>query len=116
MIQFILKLEKSLWVEETRYNKEYLDKILHKEFMEFGKSGKVFSKQDILNDTEGEINAVFPFENFQVKTLDSNTFLVTYQVKTKQNDIVVYTNRSSIWVGENRNIQMIFHQGTIFNK
>ncbi len=113
MLEFLLKLEMSLWIEETRNNKEFLDKILHIEFMEFGKSGKVFYKKDILEDTSTKINAVFPFDNLNVKNISENTYLITYVAKNKSNDKVIETNRSSIWIGDSENIQMIFHQGTL---
>ena len=83
MLEFLLKLEMSLWIEETRNNREFLDKILHKDFMEFGKSGKVFNKKDILEDTSTKINPIFPFENLNIKNISENTYLITYVALNK---------------------------------
>ena len=113
MLEFLLKLEMSLWIEETRNNKEFLDKVLHEDFMEYGKSGKVFYKKDILEDTNTVINAVFPFENLKVKNISDNTYLITYVVTIKENNELIKTNRSSIWIGDSEFIQLIFHQGTL---
>lgn len=112
----ILKLEESLWIEETRFNKEYLDKVLHKDFMEFGKSGRVYRKNDILNDLEGKIHTLFPFKNLQIRRIELNSFLVTYQVEIRENNTIILTNRSSIWLKVDQDMQMIFHQGTVINK
>ena len=113
MLEFLLKLEMSLWIEETRNNQEFLERILHKDFMEFGKSGKVFYKKDILEDTSTKINAIFPFENLNVKNISEKTYLITYVASNKVNNKIIKTNRSSIWIGDTDVIQMIFHQGTL---
>ena len=116
MLELLLKLEMSLWIEETRNNIEFLDKVLHKDFKEFGKSGKVFNKEDILKDTKCVINAIFPFEELDVKSLSEETYLITYVASRKDNNKIIKTNRSSIWIGDSENIQLIFHQGTLVNK
>ena len=113
MLEFLLKLEMSLWIEETRNNREFLDKILHNDFLEYGKSGRVFNKEDILNNTSDEINAVFPFKNMNIKDIGEKTYLITYLAATKVKNKIIKSNRSSIWIGDSDNIQMIFHQGTI---
>ena len=67
MIELLLKLEMSLWINETRNNLEYLDRILHNDFQEFGKSGKIYFKTDILRNSNLNIEAVFPFKKLNVK-------------------------------------------------
>ena len=113
MLEFLLKLEMSLWIEETRNNIEFLNKILHNDFMEFGKSGKVFYKKDIIDNIDDNINAIFPFENLKVKNIGEKTYLITYVATNKFKNKSIKTNRSSIWIGDSENIQMIFHQGTL---
>ena len=111
MLELLLKLEMSLWINETRFNGEYLDKVLHPEFKEFGRSGKTYNKIDIISSKEEDIKALFPFEKLEVKQLDKTAFLITYVSVIKDNDKLIKSNRSSIWVGET-SFQMIFHQGT----
>ena len=111
MLELLLKLEMSLWINETRFNGEYLDKVLHPEFKEFGRSGKTYNKIDIISSKEDDIKAIFPFEKLEVKQLDKTAFLITYVSVIKDNDKLIKSNRSSIWVGET-SFQMIFHQGT----
>lgn len=81
--------------------------------MEFGKSGKVFNKNDVLEDVSTKINAIFPFKNLKVKNISDNTYLITYVALNNFNKKTIKTNRSSIWIGDSDFIQIIFHQGTL---
>ena len=115
MIELLLKLEMSLWINETRNNPGYLDRILHNDFQEFAKSGRIYSKNDILKNSNFNIEAVFPFKKLNVKQIDEQTFLITYQAELVENERTIVSNRSSIWIG-NKNFQLIFHQGTLVNE
>ncbi len=112
MIELLLKLEMSLWINETRNSYEYLDKVLHSDFLEFGTSGNIYRKSDILNDLNLNITAKFPFKNLEVKQIDEKSILVTYQAEVLDKGVIVKTNRSSIWVGKD-SFQLLFHQGTL---
>ncbi len=112
MIELLLKLEMSLWINETRNNFEYMNNILHNDFKEFGKNGKVYSKKDILDDLNLDLEVDFPFENLNVKQVDKITFLITYTCKIKHGSEIIKSNRSSLWLGEDR-FQLLFHQGTL---
>lgn len=112
MIELLLKLEMSLWIDETRNSKEYLNQILHDDFKEFGKSGKVYNKSDILTDTDNNMNTKFPFKNLEVKQIDEKSFLITYEAEIIQNSKSIKSNRASIWVGK-ESFQLLFHQGTL---
>jgi hypothetical protein len=111
MIDLLLKLEMSLWLQETRFNKKYMDGILHPDFMEFGKSGNTYYKTDILNNMNGTIKAKLPFKNLKVKQIGDAAFLLTYQAELIENDHHILTNRSSIWIS-GKTFQLLFHQGT----
>jgi hypothetical protein len=112
MIDLLLKLEMSLWLQETRFNYKYMDGILHPDFMEFGKSGKTYYKKDILNNMDGIIKAKLPFKNLKVKQIGEGAFLLTYQAELIENNQSVLTNRSSIWIS-GKTFQLLFHQGTL---
>lgn len=111
MLELLLKLEMSLWITETRYNKDYLEKILHPKFKEFGMSGNSYDKQDIIDSKKQQLDIIFPFTNVDIHEIN-NTYLITYQVKRKQEDIITTSNRSSLWVCEGETCQLLFHQGT----
>lgn len=112
MIELLLKLEMSLWINETRGNIDYMNKILHPDFLEFGRSGKTYTKKDILNNIEVDINAKFPFPNLDVKQIDDSTFLVRYQSVLIHEKELEKSNRSSIWITNGEQLQIIHHQGT----
>lgn len=112
MIDLLLKLEMSLWLQETRFNYKYMDGILHPDFMEFGKSGNTYNKQDILDNMDGTIKAKLPFKDLKVKQIGEGAFLLTYQAELIENDRKIVTNRSSIWIS-GETFQLLFHQGTL---
>ena len=112
MIELLLKLEMSLWINETRGNYEYMNHVLHPDFIEFGRSGKTYIKEDILKDMEVDIKAVFPFPNLAVKQIEETTYLVTYISVLDRSGKKEYSNRSSIWIANEDQFKLIHHQGT----
>jgi hypothetical protein len=105
------KLEESLWLSETRFDRAYMDRILAPDFFEFGRSGKKHSREDVLNTPVEEIRVEFPFENFEIHSLDPNIVLVTYISKVTYDELEV-SNRSSLWSKTNGEWKLRFHQGT----
>ena len=105
------ELEESLWRSETRFNREYMDQILAPEFYEFGRSGKRYTREQILNTPPGEIQIELPLIDFQVNMIDENVYLVTYISKVMYEELEV-GNRSSIWSKTATGWKLWFHQGT----
>lgn len=105
------ELEESMWKPETRFNKDYLEKTLASDFFEFGRSGRIYTKEITMSAPKQEIKATLPLKNFQIKLIDKNTALVTY-VSEVQYEVLELTNRSSIWSKTSSSWQMRFHQGT----
>ena len=108
MLELLLKLEMSLWIETTRNNVEYMERILHPDFKEFGQSGKIYCKKDILKNCQTVIDCEFPFIGFDVKQLSDGLFLMTYTIMYNGER----SNRSSVWMVKNDLYQLYFHQGT----
>ena len=105
-------LEDSLWKAETRYDKSYIDRIFADDFFEFGRSGRIHSREQCVAVAgPGEINASFPLKNFKVTELTSDVFLVTYQSEVQHEDLEI-SNRSSIWHKTQDGWKLRFHQGT----
>jgi len=101
-------LEESLWREETRFNKSYMDKILAEDFFEFGRSGKIYSRSDCLEIEKQPIIAKVPLEQFRLHHVSKNTVLVTY-VSEVTYDSVQRANRSSLWIKDSEGWKLIFH-------
>ncbi|NJK69088.1 MAG: GNAT family N-acetyltransferase [Microcoleus sp. SU_5_3] len=108
------RLEEELWCEETRYDKQRMNELLAGDFFEFGRSGRIYQKQDTLAHSRKTINAVFPLPEFHARLLDENTAQVTYNSVANYDGVVEYARRSSIWSRTNCSWILRFHQGTPF--
>lgn len=101
-------LEKKLLASPTKKSIKALDELLATDFKEFGKSGFIYDKQEILNSLLDEEPRNLTAKYFEVKLLENKVYLVTYT--TIENGIS--TLRSSIWKSFDNRLQMLFHQGT----
>ena len=111
-IKEIEKLEESLWKSETRFDSEYMDQLLHADFFEFGRSGRIYQRQDTLDVVSAEeIKIQLPLKNFSVHTVDDNSVLVTYISEVMYEELEV-GNRTSLWVKTEEGWKLRFHQGT----
>ncbi|NJL66837.1 MAG: hypothetical protein HC894_08635 [Microcoleus sp. SM1_3_4] len=82
------RLEEELWCEETRYDKQRMNELLAGDFFEFGRSGRIYQKQDTLAHSRKTINAVFPLPEFHARLLDENTAQVTYNSVANYDGVV----------------------------
>lgn len=105
------QLEESLWRPETRFNKEYMDKLLASDFFEFGRSGRIYQRKDTLEAPKQDIKATLPLRDFKIHNITTNVVLVTYISEVEDNKLEL-GNRSSIWVKTGDHWQLKFHQGT----
>ncbi|OEK14113.1 DUF4440 domain-containing protein [Staphylococcus saprophyticus] len=92
---------------ENRSNSKILN-VLHPDFKEFGKSGKVFYKTDIKQAQLDEDD--YRISNFEEYILSEDCILCTYTLFNTTNNTI--TNRSSIWKYYKNDWKLLFHQGT----
>ncbi len=111
----IRELEESLWRSETRFDLEYMDKILAPDFVEFGRSGRIYKREDTLAVPKEESLKEFELQNFLVFQIDTNVFLVTYVSRVMFDELEV-GNRSSLWSKTPEGWKLRFHQGTAVSK
>jgi len=104
-------LEESLWKTETRFDRAYMESILAPDFFEFGRSGKRYTRDEILDMKAEEIRVELPHQDFQVHAVGKGTFLVTYMSKVTYDELEV-ANRSSLWQKTKDGWKLQFHQGT----
>lgn len=111
----IRELEEKLLHEDVRSNPEILIELLADDFEEIGVSGKIISRQEVIDwlvNKERDIQ--WSLDNFRVKELSPNVVFSLYEAKKK--DINENTTRgsmrSSIWKLHGKQWKMIFHQGT----
>lgn len=89
----ILKNENSLLASATRCSCHHLNKLLADNFVEFGSSGNIYYKQDILARLPHENNCTFIMENSLLRQIDNHTFLLTYKAKKIHSDGKMLANR-----------------------
>ena len=101
-----------MWCEATRYDLAFQEKRFAEDFLEFGRSGQVYSRKQIISAGGRGIRAMLPLANLSVRLLDTNTAQVTYDSQVTYDGSVQYAHRSSIWSRINGIWVMRFHQGT----
>jgi hypothetical protein len=106
------KLEESLWISQTRFDQAYMEQILSPEFVEFGRSGKVYGREETLSAPYHDIRCTFPLKNFMPHRIEADVFLVTYVSESSRDGEVLVANRSSLWIKTPQGWQLRFHQGT----
>ncbi len=110
----LYSLEESLWIAQLRFDRSYMDSILTEDFFEFGRSGCIYNREEVMNMPYQEINIVLPLQNFQLRYISNDVIQCTYVSEVVYNDEIQLANRSSIWVKKDEKWQLCFHQGTPF--
>ena len=105
--------ETSLLTSITRKNPEAISALLADNFQEFGSSGRVYSKQEIVAALQQESPVTLSLLNFKVTFLTPGVAHATYRsLKEEHSRPPTMALRSSIWVQEGDQWRMLFHQGT----
>jgi hypothetical protein len=104
-------LEELLLQSDVRKS-ERVSRLLADGFIEFGSSGRVFTKAQIVSALGSEHPTTITAHDFSVSLLAPHVALVTYRAHL-HTEPPVYTLRSSIWQQRGGQWQMAFHQGTV---
>lgn len=109
------RLEESLLDPATRRDGERLRTILTEDFLEFGSSGRVWTRKSIIELLATERNFRPPaIEDFQCSMLTDKVALVTYRTMRSDGKSGEHMEslRCSIWTRQDGEWRMRFHQGT----
>jgi hypothetical protein len=109
------RLERELHTPEVRGAARRLAALLHPEFVEIGRSGRTYSRDEVL----GEFSAT-PFEHvvwsqdYVASTVIAGVILLTYRTAHVGSDGALdqFTARASLWQQTPAGWQLRFHQGT----
>ena len=113
MDEKILKLEKSLFKYEFMSNKEYLNNIIDNDYKELGKSGRLFNKQDVINElSKLKTDRDIVIYNYKCSKINENIWIVNYI--TLSNNVTIY--RTSIWKKEKDIVKILFHQASEYKE
>ena len=99
LTEHLRKLEESMTKPEIRRSPEELARLLADDFREFGGSGRVFDKGQIIDALQNQPPIQLWLDEFQVKSLAPDVALVTYRGNCRfpDSDKVSRSLRSSIW-------------------
>lgn len=117
LFEQLVSKEQELHKFEVRSNASKLSSLLTPGFNEFSSSGKVLSREDVLNrlptvDDKSKIES----SNFKLVHLSQDLAVITYFSKRIDSDgASLQFLRNSVWKNNNGEWQMEFHQGTIKN-
>lgn len=114
----LIALERLLHQPAVRADATAVERLLHPQFREFGRSGRSYSRAAMLELLAAEDPADTSIEvvsqDFALQMLGDNAALLTYRSAHRSPDghLSRPSWRSSIWRLEALGWQMIFHQGT----
>ena len=109
------QLEERLLQPNVRKSAEEVSELLAHEFIEFGSSGRIFDKQQIIASLQMEPTVRRSLVDFKTWILAPAVVLVTYRAVRQgtSDEPPIYSLRSSIWKLIDGRWQMVFHQGTL---
>jgi hypothetical protein len=110
----VRQLELQLLEGRVRRSERRLTEILASDFVEFGSSGKLWDRDQIVRNLQKEEPVRRELDGFEARELAADVVLSTYRVRRFANDgrVAAISLRSSIWVRRDGRWQMVFHQGT----
>lgn len=111
--QHLHELELELLQPRVRRSPELLSFLLAADFREFGGSGRVYTRDEIIEALQTEVPAQILISEFRVQSVGADAALVTYRATRNTPDgPPAISMRSSLWVVRDGHWQMLFHQGT----
>ena len=112
LTSLIKDLELELLRPDVRSNAARVSLLLADDFMEFGESGKSYTKADVLASLPGTGDTSYTINDFTVHELSSDIALATYLAQKESPGRKTSSLRSSLWQKRDGRWQMVFHQGT----
>jgi len=109
------RLEEEVWRAETRYDERRMREVMAPDFLEFGRSGRVYQRGDSLAVPRHPIDAVLPLPDFRARLLHPDVAQVTYNSAVTYDGVVQRARRSSIWSRTPGGWVLRFHQGTPYD-
>lgn len=109
---YLTHLDEGLWMPERRFDREWMDRILHPEFSEVGASGRAYSRQAIIDTPRVEFEAQLPHKDYTLELVDEDVALARYISLDSYQGVPRYAYRLSIWINTNEGWRLRFHQGT----
>ncbi len=115
LLHTLRALEVELHHPGVRCNAERLAQLMHEDFDEVGRSGRIYTRQTVtrLLLSQEQPPAIVP-DRFRLVMLAPDVALLTYRSAHRQADgsLTLHTLRSSVWTHSLQGWQLRYHQGT----
>ena len=111
----LIRLEEAMWRSDTRFDLAFQEARFAQDFVEFGRSGRVYSRAEIICTEKQPIEATLPLPGLTFRQLDKDTVLLTYNSEAVYDGLREHARRSSIWSRTPSGWVMRFHQGTPYS-
>ena len=108
---YLAHLEEGLWLE-NRFDREWMDQMLHPEFEEVASSGQRYRRQEILESPPEGIVVQLPHEGYRLELIDEDVALARYVSRAAYDGVEARAERISVWVNTNEGWRIRYHQGT----
>ncbi|HET7579234.1 MAG TPA: nuclear transport factor 2 family protein [Bacillales bacterium] len=92
----------------VRKSADALGELLADDYIEYGKSGRIFTKKQILESLADSPSPRLVLKDFEVKSLAPGVALTRYRIESP----IKHSLRSMVWKKIDGKWQMVFHQGT----
>ena len=111
----IRRLEEALLRPEIRTSSAELSRLLGEDFIEFGSSGRVYGRAQVIEALQAASSDRITLESFRLQELGEHAVLARYVAVRHDGSGLELTRslRSSIWKREEGQWRIVFHQGTI---
>ena len=113
VVQELKSLEEALLRPEVRRSRLKMDSLLEDDFIEYGRSGRIYDKAAILETADRSFDGRLSLYKFSARALAPSVALVTYSSVLRHVDgSKSHSLRSSIWSRTEKGWRLMFHQGT----
>ena len=110
-VAVVIERELALLAPEVRGSAERLEDLLDPDFREIGKSGRLWTRGEMIAalvaDTESAQNLI-NFSDMSGRTVGTGLLLLTYVTEVEGRRV----RRSSLWRQSTKGWRMLHHQGT----
>lgn len=108
---YLAHLEEGMWTSR-RWDREWVNRMLHPDFTEVGRSGHSYDREATLDAEPFPLEIEVPLEDYRLQLIDEDVALVRYVSRVVADGSSLPAQRTSIWVNTNQGWRLRFHQGT----
>ena len=92
-----------------------MEQILAEDYIEFGRSGRVYTREDIVAAPRQPLDAVLSLADYDVRLFAEDVALATYNSEVTYDGVLEKGRRSSVWSRASTGWVIRFHQGTPYD-